>query len=184
MARIVPALCKRLSLIPGLLLGVLLTGCQDGTMAVILNGSGEDVDVAFANSKIRAPKGNLICSSRGMPIMKSKKLFRRPSSISTLGDWSAETSHIADESSCSVTGLKLKSREAVAIQVRPACSDFEQQMRRRGVGLEGFTPPYDRMTIRARFGEVNLTGWQITSRLKRVKREVCVLEITKSDFQK
>jgi hypothetical protein len=182
--RISPPLRNRFVLILGSLLAALLAGCQDGTLAVVLNGSGEDVEVAFANSKIRAPKGNLICSSRGMPIMKSKKLFRRPSSISTLDDWSPETSHIADESSCSVTGLKLKSREAVAIQVRPACSDFEEQMRRRGVGLEEFTPPYDRMTIQGRSGQLNLTGWQITSRLKRVKREVCVLEITQSDLQK
>lgn len=184
MARIVPPLFRRPALLIGSLLVALLAGCQDGTISVVLNSSGEDVEIAFANSKIHAENGSLICVSNRGPIMKSRRLFRRPGSVSTGGDWYPETSHLVDQSTCSVSGLVLKDREAVIIDVGQACSEFEADMRRRGFGLERFTPLYDRMTFQGRSGQLNLTGWQITARMKRVKREVCVLEVTKSDFQK
>jgi len=162
-----------------------LTGCQLPPEAgVVLNSSGEEIELSYRFNRIPNPPNSPICSRQpGIPVISGKR-FKKPGNIPTgLEGWSQSTSHQGDDSGCGIQNVRLQPGQAALVAANAGCEDFQLSVTRNGADISNYVPPFARLSAASGHGFFSLENWDVTSRFKRTKSRLCVLEITQADLR-
>jgi len=167
------------------LLTLALAGCQPPPEAgVVLNSSGEEIELSYRFNRIPNPPYSPICSRQPAIPLISEKRFKKPRNIPTsLEGWSQSTSHQGDDSGCGMQNIRLQPGQAALVAINAGCDDFQLSIARNGADTSQYVPPFARLSAAAGHGFFTLEDWDVTSRFKRTKSRLCVLEITQADLR-
>jgi hypothetical protein len=169
----------------GVMLVVLavLASCQIPSYGVVLNSSGEDIELSYRFNRLPRPPHSPVCARQpGIPLISDRR-FKKPGKVpARFEGWSQSTSHQGDDSGCGIRNVRLQPGQAAMVEFNPACDDFEQLLTRNGADIRQYTPPYARLAAAAGRGFFTLENWEVTSRFKRMNSHLCVLEITRADL--
>jgi hypothetical protein len=166
------------------MLAAVLGGCQVQTYGVVLNRSGTDIELSFHFNRIPNPPLGPICAGITTTPLKSDKRYGKAGKIkSSFKGWSPDSSGQSDESGCGLRNIRLQPGQAMLIGSQVACDDFQSDVKRRGVDISKYTAPFASLTARSERGTLTLENWDVTSRFRRTKSDVCVLEITMRDLR-